>query len=44
VLGEPCAAISTVASLCEWFGADSTIPDVMRARTTLAASGEHPQQ
>ncbi|MEA2216413.1 MAG: hypothetical protein QOK19_1974 [Solirubrobacteraceae bacterium] len=41
-LGEPCASIGTVASLCEWFGADSTIPDVVRARATLVASGEHP--
>jgi predicted ATPase len=41
-LGEPCAALGVVASLCEWFGEESAIPDVVRGRATLAAVDPHP--
>lgn len=41
-LGEPCAALGVVASLCDWFGEASAIPDVVRGRATLAAVDPRP--
>ena len=36
-IGQPLAALDRVAELCEWFGAGSDLPDVVRARQMLAA-------
>jgi predicted ATPase len=35
-LGETCSALERVESLCEWFGADSQVPEVARARTLVS--------
>jgi class 3 adenylate cyclase/predicted ATPase len=36
-IGEACTALEQVGSLCVWFTASSTVPDVVRARALVAA-------
>jgi class 3 adenylate cyclase/tetratricopeptide (TPR) repeat protein len=40
--GEPPTALERVASLCEWFGPTSELPDVVRARKVLAVEPAAP--
>jgi hypothetical protein len=35
-IGEHPVALDRVAELCEWFGSDSELPDVIRARKLLS--------
>ena len=34
---EPCTALERTAELCDWFGSESSLPDVGRARALLSA-------
>ncbi len=39
-IGAPVTVLESIAGLCEWFGRDSTLPDVVRARAVLADGAE----
>jgi predicted ATPase len=36
-IGDSCTALEQVAALCDWFGADSDVVDVVRARSLVAS-------
>jgi predicted ATPase len=36
-LGEPATALDRVATLCDWFGPDAQLPDLVRARALIAS-------
>ena len=39
-IGGPVTVLETMTSLCAWFGEDSSLPDVIRARAVLSDAAE----
>ena len=39
-IGARVTVLESMAGLCEWFGRDSTVPDVIRARAVLSDQGD----
>ena len=35
-MGEPCAGLDRIGALCDWFGPESQLPDVVRARMLVS--------